>query len=126
MAVAEKMRVVIPSNPSDLLTLEASVYAKHLADGPTSILKSIQDHDWAVDGPKIALAKIQHEKAEKLKLEMEKAYRERDLLMQPIKETLLASRDLLTGALRSNMKRMGDWGFTVDDTPKAKAPKKTV
>jgi hypothetical protein len=51
---------------------------------------------------------------------MEKAYKNRDLLMEPVKGTLLSSRDLLTGIMRSNMKRLGDWGFTVNDTPKPK------
>jgi hypothetical protein len=51
---------------------------------------------------------------------MEKAYRDRDLLIKSISETVLASRDVLTGVYRENMKRMGDWGYTVDDTPKTK------
>lgn len=120
MAIPKKMRVVIPTAPTELLLLEAAVYAKHLADGATSVLKTMQDHDWTIEGPKIALAKVEHDKAEDYKLKMEKAYRNRDLLMEPLKDTLLASRDVLTGVMRSNMKRMGDWGFTVNDTPKAK------
>jgi hypothetical protein len=123
-AVTKKMRVVIPRNPADLIALQALVYAKHLADGANSLLKNMQDRDWAIDGPKVAQAKAKHDEAEALKLKMEKAYRDRDLLLVSTTETLLASRDILTGALRSNMKRMGDWGFTVDDTPKAK--KKSV
>lgn len=120
MALAKKMRVVIPKSPSDMLDLGAAVYAKHLADGASSVLKNLQDHDWAVEGPKIALAKIEHDKAEDFKLKMEKAYKDRDLLMAPVKDTLLSSRDLLTGVMRSNMKRLGDWGFTVNDSPKPK------
>lgn len=120
MALSKKMRVVIPTAPADLLELEAAVYAKHLADGASSVLKNLEDRDWAVDGPKIALAKIEHDKAEDFKLKMEKAYKNRDLLMAPIKDTLLSSRDVLTGIMRSNMKRLGDWGFTVNDTPKPK------
>jgi hypothetical protein len=41
-----------------------------------------------------------------------------------IDPTTKASRDVLTGIYRKNMKRMGDWGFTVDDTPKATAASK--
>jgi hypothetical protein len=43
MALAKKMRVVIPTSPAELLDLEAAVYAKHLADGASSVLKNLQD-----------------------------------------------------------------------------------
>ena len=120
MALGKKMRVVIPTAPADLLDLADDVYAKHTADGASSVLNSLEDQNWAVEGPKIALAKAKHSEAETLKLQMEKAYRDRDLLLAPVKDAVIASRDLLTGVMRSNMKRMGDWGFTVNDTPTAK------
>ena len=72
MAVQKKTRVAIPTAPTELLLLEAVVYAKHLADGATSVLKTMQDHYWTIQGPKIALAKVEQNKAEDYKLKMEK------------------------------------------------------
>ena len=55
---------------------------------------------------------------------MEKAYRERDLLIEPIDETVKASRNLLKALNQKNPKRLADWGFQVADTaPQAKAAK---
>jgi hypothetical protein len=67
-----------------------------------------------------------HHQAEDFKLKMEEMYRQRDLLLSKIKETLLASREILSGVHRSNMKRMGEWGFSIDDSPKASMSKKSV
>jgi hypothetical protein len=44
---------------------------------------------------------------------MELAYRERDLLLTPITETVKASRDLLLGVFRAKPKKLGDWGFKI-------------
>ncbi|WP_207896533.1 hypothetical protein [Flaviaesturariibacter flavus] len=51
---------------------------------------------------------------------MEIAYRERDLLMGDIDGIIASSRDVLKGVHKKNPKRLGEWGFTVDDTPKQK------
>ena len=125
MAKAIKMRVPIPENVGEIINLSEGIYATHLAKGAASPLNSMEDHDWGVLGPTIPQAAQLHKKAGDLKREMEKAFRERDLLIGPLDEANKASRDLLTGVYRKNMKRMGDWGFTVDDTPKVKKePKK--
>jgi hypothetical protein len=58
-----------------------------------------------------------HLRAEELRRQMELTYRERDLLVKPIKEAVMASRDLLLGAYRANPKKLGDWGFEVSDRP---------
>ena len=120
MATGRKMRVNIPSNKKDLLDLAAKVNTKHLADATASPLLLLQDITWAVEGPKLALALTKHNEAETLKLAMEQAYRERDLIMQNTETVVRNSRDLLTGINRENMKRLGEWGFSIDDSPRAK------
>lgn len=50
---------------------------------------------------------------------MEVAYRERDLLIPAIDETLKSSRNLLKALNAKNPKRLSEWGFEVDDTAKA-------
>ena len=55
---------------------------------------------------------------------MEKAYRERDLLMPAIDEAVKASRNLLKALNQKNPKRLTDWGFEVTDSvPAAKVVK---
>lgn len=117
------MRVGIPDNVKDLLDLAALVYTKHQADGQTSVLNGITDHNRSVEGPKIANCLLRHKEAEDYKGKMEQAYKERDLLLPGIEEAVKASRDVLTGINRSNMKRMSDWGFSVIESAKATTAK---
>lgn len=119
MSKQVKMRVEIPKNPKELLILAEKVYKKHLADGKDSVLSTIQDHSWDKEGVKVSNALKLHDQAEELKRQMDQAYKERDAQLAGIKEALLASRDVLSGVCRSNMKRMGEWGFVVRDTPKS-------
>lgn len=51
---------------------------------------------------------------------MEEAYRDRDLVLPEIIEILLVSKSLLKAAYSKKPKKLGEWGFTVDDTPKTK------
>lgn len=111
-------RIKSSSNPVKILEVSEIVYAKHLADGDSSQLSTLVDYDWAIVGPTIATAKAKHAQAERLKGEMEAAYRERDLLMPAIDEILKASKNLLKAINSKNPKRLTEWGFSVDDTPK--------
>lgn len=113
-----KMRVPIPRNPEQVLELATKVFEKHEKEGTKSPLNGIEDYNWEITGPEITKAIQFHDEAEKLKKLMEKAYKERDLLIQRIDPAIKASRDVLTGIYRQNMKRMGEWGFIVNDSPR--------
>jgi len=113
-------RIKNSTNPAEILEVSATVYAKHLSEGNRSQLNSLVDYDWSDVGPTIEMAKAKHALAEKLKGEMEAAYRERDLLMPPIVKILKASKNLLKAINSKNPKRLTEWGFSVDDTPKSK------
>lgn len=112
-------RVEIPKNAEEKLDLAAKVYKKHTAMATTSPLNSLQTHTWAVNGPQVATTLTLHLQAEDLKRQAEEAYRKRDLIMNEITESLLASRDLLLGVYRDNPKILGEWGFVVHDTARA-------
>ena len=112
-------RIKSSNSPAEILDVSASVYTKHLADGESSHLNALVDYDWAIVGPTITAAKAKHALAERLKGEMEAAYRERDLLIPAIDEILKASKNLLKAINRKNPKRLAEWGFSVDDTPKS-------
>jgi len=120
------MRVEIPKNPKDELELAGKIYAHHTELGAASPLNAMTDHNWASEGPKVATCLDWHKKAEELKSQMEKAYKERDLLLAGIDEAVKGSRDVLTGINRSNMKRMSEWGFTVIESTKSSGSSTTT
>ena len=53
---------------------------------------------------------------------MEKAYNSRDSKLTDIKDIITRSRDLLKSLYRGEDKKLGDFGFTVDSTPRRKRP----
>ncbi len=119
------MRVKIPRNPQRRIALAASIYKKHLADGVKSPLQTLSDYNWTDNGPKITEAEDLELQAKQLEKDVEELYRQRDLLLEPITLTIRSSRDNLLGIYQANYKKLGDWGFVVDDTPRAKKPTDT-
>jgi len=118
-----KVRVDIPSNPSDKLNLAGRIYAKHTADGEKSLLNAMQTHKWEANGPEVANALSLHQQAEELQRQANLAYRKRDLILNEITESVKSTRDLLLGVFHDNPKELSQWGFDVSDTPKAAAKK---
>lgn len=118
-----KARVDIPKSPVDKLELASRVYAKHLAEGEKSLLKGLQSHTWEVNGPKVVETQELHRQAEEYQRLANMAYRQRDLNLEEIDESLKSSRDLLLGVYRDNPKDLGQWGFDVSDAVKAPAKK---
>jgi hypothetical protein len=57
-----------------------------------------------------------HTAAEDFKRKMEETYRERDISLPNIESAVRAASALLKGVYAKNPKRLGDWGFNVDDT----------
>jgi hypothetical protein len=108
-----KSRVEIPRNAEELLGLADKVNKKHIADAANSPLRPLA---WPAIGPTIAQALVFHEQAEALRRQMEAAYQQRDKLMKPIEDIVKSSRDILTGAYQKEMKKLGDWGFSVADS----------
>jgi hypothetical protein len=113
------VRISIPTNAADRLSLGASIYEKHLADGDASPLKAIISHSWDKAGPEVANGLDQHKQAEDLKSKSELAYRKRDLSLSQVDESIKATRDLLLGIYRENPKELTQWGFSVSDSPRA-------
>ena len=112
-----KVRVSIPANVQEAIELAGMVRAKHQADGESSPLRALQDHNWTEVSAKLDACNQLHLKAKELRRQMELAYRERDALFNPISEVLRASRDVLMGVYRTQPKKLGDWGFKVSDSP---------
>lgn len=113
------IRVTIPTNAEELLDLAAQVVKKHTELGVASPLNTLVSHTWAVNGPKVVTSLDLHKQAEEFSRQAEEAYRQRDLLMGDIKESVLASRDLLLGVYRETPRTLGEYGFEVNDSLKA-------
>jgi hypothetical protein len=116
-------RIEISANAEEGLDLAQKVFDKHLADGSRSILLELDGMDWAVVGPTIAPCLADHKEAEALTKKAEELYLRRDAALVSITEIVRASKNILKGKFTKNPKALGDWGFTVDDTPKAKKEK---
>ncbi len=123
MAKTTKGRIAIPQNIEENLQLASKVYEKHQKDGASSLLNNLDDMDWNATGPNVSLCLQKHLEAEELKRKMEEAYRTRDLYLPQINELLRASKGLLKGVFSKNPKKLGEWGFSVDDSPKVKKDK---
>lgn len=111
-------RVIIPGNPKDRLDLSQKVFDKHQADGTASELNNMASgYDWMKAGATIKPSQALHKKAEELKGEMEKTYRERDAEMASVDKHLKATVKYLKGKYSDSPKKLSEWGFTIDDTP---------
>ncbi len=119
----KSLRIVIPTNVGDMLQLGERIYEKHQSDGTKSPLNSMQDYNWDTVGPNIIPAIEKHKEAETLQKQSEKAYAERDALVTDIKGMVTSSRDVLKGTFSKSPKNLGDWGYTVEDSPRAKVIK---
>ncbi len=115
-----KERVVIPTNPSELLQLAQAIKQKHDALGDASPLKSL---DWAANGTVIAQATEFDGQATQLRRDAEKATASRDNLVENVNELVRQCRDILLGIYRSNPRTLGDFGFDVTDTPQTTVKK---
>lgn len=113
-------RIVIPRNPQDLLDLALAIYTKHQADGANSPLNNLDGQDWNISGTKISPAQDAHNDAEEFKRKSEEAYRERDIYMTDLEKIVKSSAQLLKVLNATNPKRLADWGFTVDDSPRGR------
>lgn len=123
MAQTTKGRVVISTNVEEQLKLAQSIFDKHALDGIVSPLHALQDYKWEAEGPNINVCLAKHLEAEEHKRKMEEAYRERDKHLPNILNVVRNSGALLKAIHAKNAKRLGEWGFTVDDSPKQKAKK---
>jgi hypothetical protein len=115
-----KVRVEIPTNPSELLKLAESIKARHDDLAAASPLKGL---DWAQVAPKIAQASQLDDQSSTLHRDAEKAREARDVLIPSVTEFVRSSRDVLLGLNRSNPRALGDFGFGVNDSTASPAKK---
>lgn len=115
-----KPRITIPVNAGDLIGLAAAIEEQHLElekESPLSLL------DWKTASAQIKEAQEVQKQITKLSKELEKLTERRNNLIGPLGDLVRSSRDVLSGVYRAEMKKLADFGFEVDDSPKAKKAK---
>ena len=112
------MRINIPGNPDEFITLTKSVLAKHVALGATSPLNSIPGI--AGFAAQTGVADTQNLAAKDFTQKSETATEARDNAIGATTDTagslqffVTSARDLLLALNKSTEHKLGDWGFEV-------------
>ena len=63
---------------------------------------------------------LRDREADALRKQAEQIQKQIDLLAVDVKASVTGSRDILLGVYKKNPKKLGDWGYGVDDSPKGK------
>ena len=116
-------RIQIPAASSELIALAGNIQTKHTADGAKSPLVSL---DWELYGPIVTEAVALDKQIAALNKQTEQLVQQRNLIEPDVKDFVRSARDVLQGVFRQTLRKLLDWGFSVDDTPKtaAKVPAK--
>ena len=115
-----KPRITIPPNTPDLIKLAVAIQEQHTALGKTSPLTML---DWDEAAPEIKDASDVQKQIDKLGKDLEKLVERRNNYVEPLGDFVRSSRDVLAGVYRSEIRKLTDFGFKVDTTPKQKKTK---
>ena len=124
--MARKPRVVIPTNPGELIKLTGAVYIKHKADGAKSPLLILESPTWDELGPEVEKVLATQARIEALEKELKTLYGDRDPHLAAFTDIDRRSRDILLAKYAANPATLGDHGFDVIEAvaPAAKKPAK--
>jgi len=115
-----KPRIDIPTAPKELINLASAIKEQHDTLAKSSPLTLLE---WEKTGPQIDEAAKVQEQIDKLGKQIEKLIQRRNNFVDPLGDFVRSSKDILSGVYRAEMRKLGDFGFEVDDTPKAKKSK---
>lgn len=118
--MAKQVRVQISKNAEKLLNLAELIAKKHLelgADSPLNVL------DWDKQAENVKAGLELHKQAKEYERLAEQAHEQRNLLLTPLDDLVKQSRDLLKALYRAEPKKLGEFGFVVDESPKKKKAK---
>ncbi|TAF74097.1 MAG: hypothetical protein EAZ53_10265 [Bacteroidetes bacterium] len=111
--MAKSVRVKLGKNPEETLNLAKLVAEKNQLLGPASPLNTL---NWNMQMVNIDRALELHKQAKEYQRMAENAHEQRDILVGPLDDLLKQSRDLLKAVYRHEPKKLGEFGFTVNDT----------
>jgi len=118
-------RIVIPTTPDALKTLIADIKTKHATYAPAS---SSPLTVFLTENPKIVLAQMSTDAGQAIsdndaaaaeRLQKESRKQQRDTLWNPAEAHLHIIGGFLVRTFVGREKKAGDWGYTVDDSPRA-------
>ena len=112
-----RTRIDIPTGPGELIALADTIENKHDELGKDSPLSLL---DWSKVSPEIKEAVAAHKQIETLTRETEQLAQRRTNLVRELAQFVRQARDILAGVHRGEERKLSDYGFAVDDTPKAK------
>ena len=118
--MAKQVRVQISSNAEKLLSLAELIAKKHLELGADSPLKIL---DWDKQAENVKTASDLHKQAKEYQRLAEQAHEKRDILIAPLDDLVKQSRDLLKALYRTEPKKLGEFGFVVDESTRKKKVK---
>ena len=119
MKVNKNPRIEIPNSVAVAINLAGTIKKEHDELGKDSPLVVL---DWKAYGPVITEATAINQQIEELSRKLEQLSQRRAALAEPVLDIVRSSRDVLTGAYRAELRKLTDFGFEVDDTPRAKKP----
>ena len=108
-------RITIPTDPTEIITLAKAIHDKHVGLAAASPLGGIK---WDEIAPRITQAAGFDKDADRLRKESEQSRQKRDNLVPELSDLVRSARDILSGTYRSELRRLEDFGYSVDDTPK--------
>ncbi|GAA4042843.1 hypothetical protein GCM10022409_30980 [Hymenobacter glaciei] len=111
--MARKPRVVIPTNPGELMKLTGLVYAQHQKLGNKSPLVILDSPTWDELGPDVEAAAATQARIETLEKELKSLYGQRDPHLATFTDLDRRSRDVLLAKHSANPAILGDYGFDV-------------
>ena len=118
--MAKQVGVKISANAEKLLNLAELVAKKHLELGAASPLNVL---DWNAQAENVKLALDAHKQAKEYQRLAEQAHEKRDTLISPLDDLLKQTRDLLKALYRAEPKKLGEFGFVVDESVRKKKTK---
>lgn len=114
----QNSRITIPVNPTLLILLAVAIKKQHEKLGNKSPLAVLK---WDENGPVIDGAEEVDGKLQELDKEIEKLFGHRKVLLDDsLVEFVRSCRDVLIGTYRGELRKLIDFGFAVNDMPKAK------
>ncbi|MBC7447001.1 MAG: hypothetical protein H7330_02975 [Hymenobacteraceae bacterium] len=116
------VRIPIPTvkDPRGVLTLAAAVLKKHTDDGAASVIRGQLKMDLEAVAIDITEGVKDDAEAKALEKQLEKIYERRNNRVARVQPLMpRASKALQSEYGPSELRRMGDHGYTVNDTPRA-------
>ncbi len=118
--MANKPRIPLPNkkDAKGVLDLAALIVKKHQADGDASVIRGALKTDVDAMAAKVAEGLDWHAQALAMKKKLEDLYEKRDNVVAewvPLNQRVSKS---LQSEYANNLRRMGEHGFTVDDSPR--------